>query len=45
VKRGDTLSGISMRYYGTAAKWRDIGDANKIKDPRKLPVGVNLRIP
>lgn len=45
VKAGDTLSGLSLRYYGTTVAWRTIGDANRIKDPRKLPVGINLRIP
>jgi hypothetical protein len=29
VKRGDTLSGISQKYYGTANRWRDIYARNR----------------
>lgn len=45
VKRGDTLWGISIKYYGTGTKWRTIADYNKIKDPKKLQIGKTLRIP
>lgn len=45
VKRGDTLYGISIKYYGTGGSWRRIADANKIKDPDKLKVGQKLKIP
>jgi LysM repeat protein len=45
VKRGDTLWGISLKFYGTGTKWQRIADANKIKDTRKLGVGKKLRIP
>lgn len=45
VKKGDTLYAISIKYYGTGAKWRTIADANGIKDPRKLQIGTRLRIP
>ncbi len=47
VRRGETLSNISYRYYGSAAKWRKILDANRkvIEDPRKLRPGTRLIIP
>jgi LysM repeat protein len=45
TKRGDTLWGISLKYYGTGTKWQRIADANGVKDPRKLPIGKKLRIP
>ncbi len=47
VRRGETLSDISYRYYGSAAKWRKILDANRkaIEDPHKLRPGTKLIIP
>jgi len=29
VARGDTLTRISQRYYGTARRWSDIYEANR----------------
>jgi nucleoid-associated protein YgaU len=47
ITRGDTLTGISMEYYGTTKKWRSIYDANKdtVTDINRLKVGSNLIIP
>ena len=47
VRRGDTLSKISMTYYGSANQWRKIFEANKetIPNPDKLTPGVKLIIP
>jgi nucleoid-associated protein YgaU len=45
VKRGDTLSKISYKFYGTTSKWRKIADYNKIKNPKTLAVGKKLKIP
>lgn len=47
VKAGDSLSSIAKQYYGSAAKWKAIADANKstLKDPNKLKVGTKLVIP
>lgn len=45
VKRGDTLWGISIKYYGTGVHWRRIADANAVRDPKKLKIGQILRIP
>ena len=44
IKSGDTLSGISTKFYGTPNKWRQIADANNL-DPRTLKVGKQIRIP
>jgi hypothetical protein len=47
VKAGDTLSKIAARsdVYGDASKWKKIGDANGIRDPKKLRTGQVLKIP
>lgn len=45
VRAGETLSAIAAIYYGTAAVWARIADANGIRDPRKLQVGQVLTIP
>jgi nucleoid-associated protein YgaU len=43
---GDTLSGLSQRYYGTPKYWDVIYLENlAIKDPDRLPPGVPLKIP
>lgn len=43
VKDGDTLKSISKAQYGTPIYWSTIKNANKIRDPKKLP--KTLRIP
>lgn len=47
VKKGDTLSEISQKVYGTSTKWKKILSANKkrIPDEKKLRVGTRLVIP
>ena len=47
VVRGDTLSGISKKYYGNAMKYMVIFDANTpmLKDPNLIYPGQVLRIP
>jgi len=48
VQKGETLSGISRKYYKTSAKWKLIQEANKdlIKDPRRdLRPNMKLVIP
>jgi nucleoid-associated protein YgaU len=44
---GDTLTGISKKYYGTAARWHEIYNANRAVLPNEnlLPQGVELVIP
>ena len=47
VQNGETLSSISERYYGTAARWTRVYDANRdrLANPDRVPVGTRLRIP
>ncbi len=47
VRKGETLSNISYKYYGSAGKWQKIYNANRkaIKDPHKLRPGTRLIIP
>ena len=47
VAEGDSLSRISMRYYGTANRWQDIYNANRevLQNSSTLRVGMQLRIP
>lgn len=47
VRRGDTLSDLAGRYLGSAARWREIYDANRglIPNPNALQPGVRLSIP
>jgi len=47
VRRGETLSAISQKYYGSAGKWRKIFQANRqlIDDADKIQPGTKLVIP
>jgi len=47
VKKGDTLSKISERYYGDGSLYMKIFEANRniLKDPNLIKVGQKLRIP
>jgi nucleoid-associated protein YgaU len=47
VVPGDTLSGIAKKYYGKAARWPEIYEANKgiIKDPNLIYPGQVFVIP
>ena len=47
VQKGDTLSSISAKYYGSAKQWRKIVAANKsnLPDPNHLVPGDKLIIP
>jgi len=44
---GDTLSKLSLHYYGNAKDWKRIFDANSnlISDPNVLKIGLSLIIP
>jgi LysM repeat protein len=48
VQRGDTLSVLSRKYYGTSNRWRDIYNANRDilkSESETLHIGMELRIP
>jgi nucleoid-associated protein YgaU len=47
VTEGDSLSRISLRYYGTASRWQEIFNANRdvLQGANSLRVGMQLRIP
>ncbi len=45
VQKDETLSGIALKYYGSASKWTKIRDANPKVDARKLQPGTTLIIP
>ena len=47
VKAGETLTRISLRYYGTKAMWPYIVKHNKgvIKNPDNVPYGTKIKIP
>jgi nucleoid-associated protein YgaU len=47
VQPGDTLSKISKQFFGDANKYMKIFEANrdKLKDPDKIQVGQELKIP
>jgi nucleoid-associated protein YgaU len=47
IATGDTLSRISVQYYGTPGRWTEILAANRdvLRDEKSLVVGRTLRIP
>jgi LysM repeat protein len=47
VEAGNTLSGITERFYGKDADWRSLYAANesKISDPNMIYVGEEFRLP
>ena len=47
VQKGDTLSEIAKRHYGSASRWRVIYEANRdlIRDPDVIYPGQTFRIP
>ncbi len=47
VVKGDTLSTLSVQYYGTSRRWKEIYEANisKIPDQNRIKVGTELTIP
>lgn len=45
VKKGDSLSSISEKFYRDKGMWHKIRDANKIKNVNSLSTGTKLIIP
>jgi nucleoid-associated protein YgaU len=45
IKSGDTLSAISLLFYGNANKYPEIAKSNGIADTNKVPVGSTINLP
>jgi nucleoid-associated protein YgaU len=45
IKSGDTLSAISLLFYGNANKYPEIASANGISNPNSVPLGTVLQLP
>ncbi|MGB7293710.1 MAG: septal ring lytic transglycosylase RlpA family protein [Thermodesulfobacteriota bacterium] len=45
VKQGDSLSGISKRFFGSGVEWEVIADANNIESPNDIQIGERLLVP
>jgi hypothetical protein len=45
VRDGENLSQIAARVTGDPRNWREIAGANKLDNPRKLPIQKNLKLP
>lgn len=45
IKSGDTLSAVSLLFYGNANKYPQIAKANNLADPNKVSVGTTLQLP
>ena len=47
LRKNETLSDVAQQYYGSAAKWPKIYNANRstIKNPNKLRPGTKIIIP
>jgi hypothetical protein len=42
---GDTLIGIGQRLLAAPSQWRRVQQLNRIQDPRRIPIGREIRIP
>jgi len=45
VRKGDTLGGISKKFFGSTKFWKKVASANGISNPAGLKVGRVIRIP
>lgn len=45
TKPGDYLAQIAARFYADSKRWRDIAEANGIRDPRYIRAGIRLKLP
>jgi rare lipoprotein A len=45
VKQGDSLSGISNKFFGSGVEWKVIADANNIESPGDIQTGERLLVP
>jgi hypothetical protein len=45
ARRGDTLEDLAASYLGNPQLWPVLARLNHIADPRKIPIGFDIRIP
>lgn len=45
VRSGESVSGLCLRYYGSAAHWREVAYHNRLADPARIAVGQVLKFP
>lgn len=45
IQPGETLDRIAARYYDDPTEWRRLAEANAIRDPFAVPVGVRVDVP
>lgn len=45
VKDGESLSSIAVKLYGDRERWKDLADANSLRDPNSIRVNDLLRVP
>jgi hypothetical protein len=45
AKQGDTLIGLSQRLLARPGDWPTIQRLNAIREPRRIPIGTEIRIP
>jgi hypothetical protein len=45
TERGDTLIGLGQRLLVQPSRWPEIARLNRVRNPRRIPVGTPLRFP
>jgi rare lipoprotein A len=45
VKEGDSLSGISKKFFGSGVEWDVIAEANNMDSPDEIQIGEHLVVP
>jgi hypothetical protein len=45
IKKGDTLNSIKQEFLTADFDWQSIARANNLTDPKKLPVGREIKLP
>lgn len=45
TQRGDTLIGLGQRLLAEPARWPELQRLNAIRNPRRMPIGMPIRVP
>lgn len=45
VREGDTLIGLARLYLVDEREWRQVQRLNAVRNPRKMPIGLSLKMP